>query len=35
MNVKDPSSRLLRFRIKLDEYDYSIIHKAVEHRIRS
>ena len=28
MNVKDPSSRLLRFRIKLDEYDYSIIHKA-------
>jgi hypothetical protein len=27
MNVKDPSSRLLRWRIKLEEYDYEIIYK--------
>jgi hypothetical protein len=27
MNVKDPGSRLLRWRIKLEEYDYEIIHK--------
>ena len=27
MNVRDPSSRLLKFRLKLDEYDYQIIHK--------
>ena len=27
MNVRDPSSRLLKFRLKLDEYDYEIIHK--------
>ena len=27
MSVRDPSSRLLRFRLKLDEYDYEIIHK--------
>jgi hypothetical protein len=28
MNVKDPSSRLLRWRIKLEEYDYEISHKG-------
>jgi hypothetical protein len=27
MNVKDPGSRLLRWRIKLEEYDYEIIYK--------
>ena len=27
-NVKDPSSRLLRWRIKLEEYDYEIKYKA-------
>jgi hypothetical protein len=27
MNVKDPSSRLLRWRIKLEEYDYKIIYR--------
>jgi hypothetical protein len=27
MNVKDPSSRLLRWRIKLEEYDYEILYK--------
>ena len=27
MSVKDPSSRLLRFRLKLDEYDYTIEYK--------
>jgi hypothetical protein len=27
MNVKDPSSRLLRRRIKLEEYDYEILYK--------
>jgi hypothetical protein len=27
MNIKDPSSRLLRWRIKLEEYDYEIIYK--------
>jgi hypothetical protein len=26
-NVKDPSSRLLRWRLKLEEYDYDIIYK--------
>jgi hypothetical protein len=26
-NVKDPSSRLLRWRIKLEEYDYDIVYK--------
>jgi len=26
-NVKDPSSRLLRWRLKLEEYDYQIIYK--------
>ena len=26
-NVKDPSSRLLRWRIKLEEYDYDVIYK--------
>lgn len=27
MNVKDPGSRLLRWRIKLEEYDYEIVYK--------
>jgi hypothetical protein len=27
MNVKDPSSRLLRWRIKLEEYDYEILYR--------
>ncbi len=27
-NVNDPGSRLIRWRIKLEEYDYEIIHKA-------
>ena len=26
-NVKDPSSRLFRWRLKLEEYDYDIIYK--------
>jgi hypothetical protein len=27
MNVKDPSSRLLRWRIQFEEYDYEIVYK--------
>jgi hypothetical protein len=27
MSVKDPGSRLMRWRIQLEEYDYEIIHK--------
>jgi hypothetical protein len=27
INVKDPSSRLLRWRLKLEEYDYEILYK--------
>jgi hypothetical protein len=27
MNVKDPGSRLVRWRIKLEKYDYEIIYK--------
>jgi hypothetical protein len=27
MNIKDPGSRLLRWRIKLEEYDYEVIYK--------
>ena len=27
MNVKDPGSRLLRWRIQLEEFDYEIAHK--------
>jgi hypothetical protein len=27
MNVKDPGSRLIRWRIQLAEYDYEIVHK--------
>jgi transposase InsO family protein len=27
-NVKDPGSRLIRWRLKLEEYDYEIVHKA-------
>jgi hypothetical protein len=27
MNIKDPGSRLLRWRIKLEEYDYEILYK--------
>jgi len=27
VNVKDPGSRLMRWRIQLAEYDYEIVHK--------
>jgi hypothetical protein len=27
MNIKDPTSRLLRWRVKLEEYDYEIVYK--------
>jgi hypothetical protein len=27
MNIKDPGCRLLRWRIKLEEYDYEIVYK--------
>jgi hypothetical protein len=27
MNVKDPGSRLLRWRIKLEEYDYDVVYR--------
>jgi len=27
-SVKDPGSRLIRWRLKLEEYDYEVIHKA-------
>ena len=27
MNVKDPGSRLMRWRIQLAEYDYEIVHR--------
>jgi hypothetical protein len=27
MNVKDPGSRLLRWRIKLEEYDYDVMNR--------
>lgn len=27
-NVKDPGSRLVRWRLKLEEYDYTIVHKS-------
>lgn len=27
-NIKDPSSRLMRWRLKLEEYNYKVIHKA-------
>ena len=27
MSVKDPGSRLLRWRIKLEEYDYEIVYR--------
>jgi hypothetical protein len=29
MNVKDPGSRLLRWRIKLEEYDYAVVYRKV------
>lgn len=28
MNVKDPGSRLMRWRIQLAEYDFEIVHKS-------
>jgi hypothetical protein len=28
MNVKDPGSRLMRWKIQLAEYDYEIVHKS-------
>ena len=31
MNVIDPGSRLLRWRIRLEEFDYEIIHKRRSH----
>lgn len=27
-SIKDPGSRLIRFRLKLEEYEYNIVHKA-------
>jgi hypothetical protein len=27
MNVKDPGSRLLRWRIKLEDYDYEVVYR--------
>ena len=27
MNVKDPGSRLLRWRIMLEEYDYDLVYR--------
>jgi hypothetical protein len=27
MNIKDPGSRLLRWRLKLEEYEYKIVYK--------
>lgn len=27
MNLKDPNSKLMRWRLKLDEYDFEIIYK--------
>lgn len=29
--VKDPGSRLIKFRLKLEEYDYTIVHKPGKH----
>ena len=33
MNAKDRGSRLFRWRIKLEEYDYEIVYKQ-EHKIQ-
>jgi hypothetical protein len=30
MNVKDPGSKLLKWRIQLEEYDYEIVYKKEE-----
>lgn len=30
-NISDPSSRLMKFRIKLEEYDYQIVYKKGKH----
>lgn len=32
-SVKDPTSRLLTFRLKLEEFDYKIIHKAGKYNV--
>nr|XP_012148418.1 PREDICTED: uncharacterized protein LOC105663525 [Megachile rotundata] len=34
-SVKDPTSRLLRWRLKLDEYDYKVIYKAGKYNVNA
>lgn len=34
-SVKDPGSRLIRWRLKLEEYDYEIIYKAGKYNVNA
>ena len=34
-NVTDPGSRLIRWRLKLEEYDYEIVHKAGKNNVNA